>query len=85
MSNDELKEHFDERFDSMAKTMQNITSEVHEIKRGLYGDQRNKVAGLIDLPPRVGSLEESRKKALWVAGGIIAVLEFAWHLLKELI
>lgn len=85
MTNDQLKDHIDDRMDSFGSTMKEMRSEVHDIKRGLYGDQKNKVPGLIDLPPRVYSLEESRKKALWILGGIIALLEAALHIAKEFI
>lgn len=85
MTNDELKDHLDDRLDTFANTMREMKGDVHDIKRGMYGDQKNKVPGLIELPPRVSSLEETRKKLLWGVGGAILVLEVLWHIGKELI
>lgn len=83
----EEKQYFDSKFGSLARTVGNLSNEVQTIKRGVYGDEENDVLGLITTDKlqhkRIKSLEDSRKKALWVGGTIIAGLELAWHGIQE--
>lgn len=55
-----------------------ILETVDEISRGLYGDNKNKIPGVIDNVAthhtRLKSLEESRKKVLYWLGGASAVI-----------
>lgn len=78
--------HFDQRLTEMHKSIKAIAVEVGTIKRGVYGDPDNKVSGLIDTDreqhKRIKSLEESRKKALFFGGGLVAAFEGLWHWLK---
>lgn len=75
------------KLDKLISMVQTMSAEVDTIKRGVYGDQANKVPGLIDTDreqhQRLKSLEDTRKKALWVFGGGFGVLEGLWHWLKN--
>jgi|GEM_PF-3632102 len=76
----EERKHIDDKFVGIEKMLA-------KIDRGVYGDFENKVPGLIDTDKqqhkRIKSLEDTRKKAVWVGAGIIAALELAWHGFKE--
>lgn len=75
------------KLDKLIGMVETLSDEVSTVKRGVYGDAANKVPGLIDTDreqhKRIKSLEETRKKALWFAGGGIGVLEGLWHWLKN--
>lgn len=61
--------------------------EIHTIKRGIYGDEQNRVKGLIDTDQeqhiRIKNLEETKKQAVWFFGGMLIVIEIVWQFLKE--
>lgn len=79
MTKDE-REYFDGKF-------LHIHNDVDELRRGIYGDPKNKVKGLIDTDreqhERIKSLEDTRKKGLWVGGGILLALQGFWHLITK--
>lgn len=74
------QEYFDKKFNGL-----NI--KVDKLERGVYGDPDNKVKGLIDTDrdqhERIKSLEDTRKKGLWVGGGILLALQGVWHLITK--
>lgn len=74
------QEYFDKKFNGL-----NI--KVDKLERGVYGDPDNKVKGLIDTDreqhERIKSLEDTRKKGLWVGGGILLALQGFWHLITK--
>jgi hypothetical protein len=65
-----------------------ILTEVSEIRRGLYGDDLNKMPGLMqkhyEVAAKVDKLEDHRKKAIWWGMGLIAGLQFAWFFVRKL-
>ena len=67
--------------------MRIMKEELHQVKRGVYGDPANKTPGLIDTDisqhHRIKKLEEVKNKFLWTAGGITAVVSFILYLLKK--
>lgn len=75
------------KLDELIGMVKTMSKKVDTIERGVYGDPANKVPGLIDTDreqhSRIKSLEETRKKALWFAGGGLGVLETLWHWLKN--
>lgn len=65
----------------------NLTNDLGEVKRGVYGDIKNKVPGLID---RQGTMETDLKtvkgrqrKVYFTAGGIILGFNACIFLVKE--
>lgn len=69
--------------------LQEILEEVHTIKRGLYGDEKNKTKGLIQKQEedharfekneaRISSLEESRTKLKWIWVAITTSVSLAF-------
>lgn len=64
-----------------------IETDIHTIKRGVYGDPENMVKGLIETDReqhiRIKSLENLKKKIIWVAIGAFSVIEFLIHIAKE--
>lgn len=49
------------------------------IHRGVYGDPENKVLGLIDRQEsderRIKTLEDDKKKAIWIGTGFVAAMQ----------
>ena len=66
--------------DEIKKMLGELHLDVHDIKRGVYGDPKNKVKGLVDLRDDVDSLKDSKKKTFWVLVGAGAVIEFIIHI-----
>lgn len=64
-----------------------ILVKVNSIELGVYGDEKNKIPGLIDHQKghhdRIKSLEESRKKALWYGSGALLTLNALYHFIKD--
>ena len=69
--------------------VQTIQNDVHTIKRGVYGDPKNKVRGLIETDleqhDRIKTLEEHRKKAFWILTGLLIAVEILGWIGKILI
>lgn len=63
-----------------------MENEIHEIKRGVYGDPVNRVKGLIDTDreqhTRIKSLEDGRKKFLYFGGGALVIIEIIIQIIK---
>lgn len=82
-----MSDQADEKLDQILTGMKDMAEEVHKIRRGMYGDPENNVDGLIRISAnqdkRIRSLEDTRKKALWVGGSLLAIIEGGWHGLKE--
>ncbi len=70
---DREQNHLDGRLDK-------IDLALEDISRGIYGDPKNKIPGVLDNVAthhiRLKSLEETRKKALYWLGGAGAVVIF---------
>jgi hypothetical protein len=75
--------NFDQKIIAQLNRME---TEIQTIKRGVYGDQQNKVKGLIqtDLEQhvRIKKLEDVKKKAIWIAAGFILAVEGIMALIK---
>lgn len=75
------------KLDELIGMVKTMSTEVATIKRGVYGDEANQVPGLIhtdrEQHKRIKSLEETRKKTIWVAAGAFGVIEGLWHWLKN--
>lgn len=69
--------------EDIAEQLNEISQELHTVKRGVYGDKENGRPGLIETDKeqhkRIKDLEEFRKKALWFGSGAIAIIELAAH------
>jgi hypothetical protein len=78
--------HIDKRFDSLEKSIKELATETAEIKRGVYGDAKNQVPGLIQTDrnqdERLTSLENTRSKFIWWTAGALAAVEGVWHWIK---
>lgn len=85
--------HIDQKFGEQSKQhselkqlITKLSMEVAEIKRGVYGDEINKVPGLIDTDRsqhlRIKKLENLKNKFFWVASGVIVAAE-GLHFLKD--
>lgn len=74
------------KLDELIGMVKTMSTEVATIKRGVYGDQANKVPGLIDTDreqhQRIKSLENTRSKFIWWTGGAFAAIEAFWHWIK---
>jgi hypothetical protein len=72
--------------------MEEIGDKVESIDRGLYGDAKNKVVGLMqkqfEVEDRVKVLEDKDKKRMWIAAGfssaITLVVPVVWDWIKKL-
>lgn len=69
-------------------TLKRMEEEILTIKRGVYGDQPNKIKGLIETDreqhERIKKLENLKNKAIWVLAGAIGLFE-GLHWLNEFI
>ena len=69
--------------ENLADTLEELRKELHTIKRGVYGDEPNGVIGLIrtDMAQheRIKSLEDFKKKTVWIGGGLLALVEVLAH------
>lgn len=69
---EELKELLEGHF-------KRIEDDLSEIKRGLYGDEKNKIPGALDrltlVEEDVDKIHEVHKKAKWLGAGFIAALQ----------
>ena len=76
-----------EKLDEILVRTSEIKSEVDAINRGLYGDPKNKVPGLLDRQDiderRISAIENNQKKFFAIVGGIVVVLEVAWNFIKH--
>lgn len=65
--------------DDFSKQLTRIETDVQTIKRGVYGDQQNKVKGLIQTDQeqhlRIKKLENVKSKVIWIGLGIILAFE----------
>lgn len=70
-----------------------ILDEVHTLNRGLYGDQKNGVKGLVqrqeedesarfDMKKEIHQLKGFRNKMIWTGVGFIAGIQGIWELIK---
>jgi hypothetical protein len=80
--------------DDIAHTLEKIElrqdhfmREVETIKRGIYGDSVNNVAGLLETDRkqdgRIHNLEEAKKRAIWTGGGILVAIELLWQFVRS--
>ena len=78
----------------MQANQENTKIDIATINRGIYGDPINNVPGIHERfkellekdkiqHDRIKSLEESKKKALWVGGGALISVEALWQLIKH--
>lgn len=91
------------KLDEFYKTLLQFNAQLHEdmktLKRGLYGDDQNKVAGLIDrqdelenmaheklssIHKRVASLEKGHFKTSGIIAGVLVALQILWNFLREI-
>lgn len=81
------KRHIDKGFEEVKGMIVILSGEVQEIHRGVYGDKKNGVKGLIDTDKeqheRIKSLEDTRKKGLWIGSGVLLALQGVWHLITS--
>jgi len=72
--------------DELILILKRIETEVHTIKRGVYGDKDNDVKGLIqtdrEQEMRIKSLEDTKKQAIWFGGGALIIIELVWQFIK---
>lgn len=65
-----------------------VREELAEIKRGLYGDERNQFPGLIQRQAideaEIEKLKSNQKKALWIGTGFFTALQAAGIWVYEL-
>src|SRR6185295_18143589 len=84
---DSLKQMLEGFIDTQKAHNKNILDDVHTIKRGVYGDEKNKVKGLIQTDieqhERIKSLEDTRRKFIYMATAAVLVIEGLIHLLKS--
>lgn len=68
----------EQKIDAILKLCEKQGNDIDEIKRGLYGDQRNKLPGLIDRQindeKEIAAIKASNEKAKWWAAGFTAAL-----------
>jgi hypothetical protein len=67
--------------------LESMMDELASIKRGIYGDEKNKYQGLIDRQDRderrIDAIENRQWKSAFIIGGLLVVLEVAWNYLKD--
>lgn len=72
----------------IADSLRRIESELHTVKRGVYGDEPNGVKGLIktdiEQHQRIKKLEERDKKYVYIGTGIVVCAE-ALHWLLDFV
>lgn len=63
-----------------------ILGHVEKLSRGMYGDPDNGVKGLIkdnqDQEERIKSLEELKKKGVYMIAGVTLTWPIIWHYIK---
>jgi hypothetical protein len=71
-----------------ATQTQNILNEMSEVKRALYGDEKNLVLGLMERQlkdeVRLTKLENTKKHVIWFTLGAITVIETIWKIYTHL-
>jgi len=76
-----------DRIEVVIEKLEDLHVELQTVKRGVYGDEKNKVKGLIqtdiELHERITKLEEVNKKAVWYGLGFVGAFELGWHLFKS--
>jgi hypothetical protein len=85
-----MSEKEKEKIDVLIQKVDEIKIEVDTIKRGIYGDQKNKVAGLIDRQDlderRISAIEGNQKRFFAVLGmigvAVQVVLNLVWDYVK---
>lgn len=69
------------------KILEEQTSDLQDLKRGMYGDKANGVKGLLDRVKHIESwITASKMKIAYISGGIGALvigLKMAWEWLVE--
>jgi|ERR1044072_3845414 hypothetical protein len=81
-----------QRMNSFATSQEIVNSKVSEdmdeLKRGLYGDPKNKVPGLIDRQTKteedVKKIKTRNARVTWYAAGFVGALNGAIYFIKEL-
>jgi len=60
--------------------------QINTIQRGVYGDSKNEVKGLIqivrDIEKTVKQIQDYRKKVIYFSGGALAVIEIIVQIVK---
>lgn len=84
------KRHFDQRFNTLADSLEKMQLTIESLARGLYGDEKNKIKGLVDrqthletefeslkefLNAELAALRVRLKKFAWFGSGILVGLE----------
>lgn len=76
-----------DKLDKILSRMDEHSEELQTIKRGIYGDERNDVPGLLkenkDQEKRIKSLEEYRKKGAYMVAGFTLSWPVIWHQIKQ--
>jgi hypothetical protein len=82
-----MSEKEKEKIDVLIQKVDEIKIEVDTIKRGIYGDQKNKVSGLIDRQDlderRISAIEGNQKRFFAVLGMIGVAVQVALNLVWD--
>lgn len=70
------------------KLQKQIQQDVNSIKRAIYGDEMNKVPGLIDRQiideKEIARLKDAKKKFYWIAAGFLMAIQFVREFVVKL-
>lgn len=73
--------------EQIAQSLERIEVELADVKRGVYGDPVNKKKGLLELDEekhtRLKTLEEGKKKIIWVSIGAVGTIEALYWVYKQ--
>lgn len=87
MTEKEFTESINNKLDSLHKKMDCVTTEIETVKRGIYGDEKNKVKGLLERQAtdesRLHKLEQKQYKTFVWGGVILTGLQMLWNIIKE--
>jgi hypothetical protein len=74
-----LFEKFSQHAEETKRDLASIKEDMEDVKLGIYGNEKNKVLGLLDRQikdeERIEKLETFRKKAMWIGTGFVAALQ----------
>lgn len=76
------------RFDEMLTMQKETLVQVSDISRAIYGDEKNKVPGLLERQSAdeadIQKLKDAKKKFVWIASGILIAINGLMHF-KDLV
>lgn len=74
-----LCDKFDKHAEETKRDLALIKEDMEDVKLGIYGNERNKVLGLLDRQSkdedRIEKLESFKKKAIWMGTGFAAAVQ----------